>query len=340
MWPVETTRLIGPGARLLSSHPRSPLEKPRTPSRGMHNSTLFMATPGPPDRTPRRFSEPALRPLWMAASFAVLLYVCWMLLAGLFQPRLDWLAGTTFASRLLLYYLCLNGFVLALSAACLCLLDGESFRALGLWFHSNWFLQGLAGLAWGSGVISLTALALFLSRAVAVPPVSFRPSAHLVLLLAFLFLAATFEELTFRGYALQRLAVGLGPVAAACVSSALFGFAHSGNPQATLLSTLNTMLAGIFLAAARLRSRALWMPIGLHFGWNLFLGPVFSFPVSGYAFGAKELAAHAVVPLWLTGGAYGPEGSAALTAILVAAILLLLRLPLPVASLGPQSEVD
>jgi len=263
-----------------------------------------------------------------------------MLLAGLFQPRLGWFTGTAFASRLLLYYLCLDGFALALSAAYLCLLDGESFRALGLWFHSKWFLQAIAGLAWGSGVISVTALLLFLARAAAFPAMSIRSSPHLILLAAFLFLSATFEELTFRGYALQRLAEVLGPVAASCVSSALFGLAHYGNPQATLLSTLNTVFAGILLAAARLRSRALWMPIGLHFGWNLFLGPVFSFPVSGYAFGAKALAAPAAAPLWLTGGAYGPEGSAALTGILLAAILLLLRLPLPMASLGSQSEVD
>jgi len=297
----------------------------------MRDSTLFTAIPGPPASAGRRPSEPALRSLWQAASFSVLLYVGWMLLAGLFQPRLDWFAGTAFAPRLLLYYLCLDGFALALSAAYLCLLDSERFRALGLSFHSKWFLQSIAGLAWGSGVISVTAFLLFLWRALTLPSIAFNLSLHLILLVAFLFLAATFEELTFRGYALQRLSEVLGPVAAACLSSALFGLAHYGNPQATLLSTFNTALAGILLAAARLRSRALWMPIGLHFGWNLFLGPVFSFPVSGYAFGGRALAAPIRVPLWLTGGAYGPEGSVVLTAVLLAAILLFLSLPLPSA---------
>ncbi|HKO03099.1 MAG TPA: CPBP family glutamic-type intramembrane protease, partial [Candidatus Acidoferrales bacterium] len=107
----------------------------------------------------------------------------------------------------------------------------------------------------------------------------------------------------------------------------------------TLLSTLNTALAGLLLATARLRSRALWMPIGLHFAWNLFLGPVFSFPVSGYAFGAAGTSSPPAVPPWLSGGAYGPEGSAALTGILVAAILLLLRLPLPIPSPRTRSEL-
>jgi membrane protease YdiL (CAAX protease family) len=306
----------------------------------MSESTLFAASPGPPTRAPLDPREPALRPLWKAASFSVLLYVGWMLLAGLYQPRLEWLAATGSAPRLLLYYLCLDGFVLALSAAYLCLLDGESFRALGLWFHSGWLSQAIRGMAWGSGVISCTALLLFLSRAAAFPSVASGPLTHLILLTAFLFLAATFEELTFRGYAFQRVAQVLGPAAAAGVSSALFGFAHYGNPQATLLSTLNTALAGVLLAAARLRGRALWMPIGLHFGWNLFLGPVFSFPVSGYVFGANGPAAFPAIPVWLTGGSYGPEGSAALTGIVLVAILLILRRPLPIASPGSESEVD
>jgi len=270
----------------------------------------------------------------------VLLYVGWMLLAGLFQPRLEWFAGTRFSFRLLSYYLSLDGFALGLSAAYLCVLDGDSFAALGLRFHSRWFRQALAGMAWGAGVISATALLLSLFRAAAFPSLAPSSLPHFVLLASFLFLAAAFEELTFRGYALQRVSQACGPVVAAGVSSALFGFAHYGNPQATLLSTLNTALAGVLLAVARLRSRALWMPIGLHFAWNLFLGPVFSFPVSGYAFGAGKTSAPLAVPSWLSGGAYGPEGSAALTGILAAAILLLLRLPLPMASNGSHSEVD
>jgi CAAX protease family protein len=306
----------------------------------MRDSTQSTAAPHPPARSPRRLSEPALRPLWQAASFAVLLYVGWMLLAGLFQPRLEWIADPAFAPRLLLCYLCLDGFALALSAAYLCLLGGENFSLLGLSLHSKWLLQTIVGFAWGSGVISATAFLLLLARAVKFPSIPSSSSPQIALLAAFLFLAAMFEELTFRGYALQRLAQALGPLAAVAVSSALFGVAHYGNPQATPLSTFNTVLAGVLLASARLRSRALWMPIGLHFGWNFFLGPVFSFPVSGYAFGVRRLADSAAVPQWLTGGAYGPEGSAALTAILLAAILLLLRLPIPISSLGPQSEVD
>jgi len=124
------------------------------------------------------------------------------------------------------------------------------------------------------------------------------------------------------------------------LTSLLFGLAHYGNPEATSLSTLNTVLAGVLLAVARFRSRALWMPIGLHFSWNFFLGPVFSFPVSGFTFGMESLASSSTAPVWFTGGAYGPEGGAALTAILAGGILLAMRLPAPVASLGAGSGVD
>jgi membrane protease YdiL (CAAX protease family) len=306
----------------------------------MSEDTSVAAISKSPASTPSRPPEPALRPLWEAASFSVLLYVGWMFLAGLFQPRLEWFGRTGLDTQSLLYYLCLNGFVLVLSAAYLRGFDGSSLRALGLWFDRGWFRQASVGTAWGAGVISGTALLLVVTRAASFASVASGPLSRVLRLAAFLFLAAAFEELVFRGYAFQRLAAALGPVAAAFAASAAFGVAHYANPQATLLSTLNTTLAGLLLATARVRSRALWMPIGLHFGWNLFLGPVFSFPVSGYTFGAGGVPAPPAGPIWLTGGAYGPEGGAALTGILAAAIPMLLRFPVPLASLGAKSEVN
>jgi hypothetical protein len=278
-------------------------------------------------------------PLWRAASFAALLYAGWMLLGGLFQPRIDWFAGARLDPRPLLYYGCLDGFTLALSAAFLCGLEGHRLHSLGLGLDPGWLRQAGAGMGWGSAVITGTFLLLVASGA-AVFSSSLLALTHALPLIGFLFLAAIFEELAFRGYVLQRAAQVLGPVIAGSLSSLLFGFAHSGNPQASLLSILNTVLAGGLLAIARVRSRALWMPIGLHFGWNFFLGPVFSFPVSGYTFGRAGLSPPTPGPMWLSGGAYGPEGGAALTAILVLALPLALRLPLPVASLGTDSGVD
>jgi membrane protease YdiL (CAAX protease family) len=262
-----------------------------------------------------------------AACFSALLYFGWMLLAGWFHPSLEWLAGETGSARsLLLYFFCLDGFALALSAAFLRALDGQRFRALGLWLFPRWWRQVAVGTVVGAAVISVVALAVARWRSPgtlgAVPG-----SGRLPVLLAFLLLAAAFEELMFRGYAWQRLADALGAVSATVISSLLFGLAHAANPRATLLSIGNTVLAGVLMCVARARSRALWMPLGLHFAWNLFLGIVFRYPVSGYRFSGSAGGNLRAASDWLTGGAYGLEGSAVLTGVAALGILLLARCP-------------
>ena len=95
---------------------------------------------------------------------------------------------------------------------------------------------------------------------------------------------ALLEEAMFRGYPFQRLVEAVGPVWAVVALSALFGAAHLGNPNASgVLSWafLNTIAIGVLLALAYLRTRTLWLPFGIHFGWNFALGFVFGLPVSG-----------------------------------------------------------
>jgi membrane protease YdiL (CAAX protease family) len=122
-----------------------------------------------------------------------------------------------------------------------------------------------------------------------------------------LFIAVGFyEELLSRGYHLQNLEEGTNTFWAVLISSAIFGIGHLANPNANLLSTLGLMAAGVYLAFGFLRTRQLWLPVGLHIGWNFFLGPVFGFPVSGLdAFHLLELNVSG--PELFTGGAFGPE---------------------------------
>ena len=271
--------------------------------------------------------ESFLHPLSLAGSFGVFLYLGWMLLARAFHLQTGWFAGAGWHWTPLVYYCCLDAFALALSAAFLCGFDGRSFRLLGLAIFPGCFRHAMVGLGCGVCVISLATLLLQLTHADDVVLFAARSGGSVLFLVCFLVLAAAFEEMAFRGYALARAADSVGPVVACLVSSALFGFAHSANPQATLLSTANTALAGVLLSIARLRSGALWMPIALHFAWNFSLGAVFSFPVSGLALGATRFSSPGPGPMWLTGGAYGPEASVLLTAALAVAIPLLLRYP-------------
>ncbi len=194
--------------------------------------------------------------------------------------------------------------------------DRRSFRTVGLWFYPGWGREVARGVGIGAGLIILVVAVLVAARGVAYRGLADLDSSSVLRLVgtgAMMVLAAAFEEIAFRGYAFQRLVDSIGALGAVVVSSGLFGAAHLWNPSATAFSTANTLLAGVLLSVAYLRTRALWLPIGLHWGWNFFLGQVFSLPVSGINFGPTMLRPQLIGAKWLTGGAYGPEGSAALT---------------------------
>jgi membrane protease YdiL (CAAX protease family) len=116
------------------------------------------------------------------------------------------------------------------------------------------------------------------------------------------------EELLSRGYHLQTLESGLNTFWAVLLSSAVFGVMHLGNPNAESkwFVTIGILLAGIFLAYGYLRTRQLWLPIGLHIGWNFFEGAVFGFPVSGLSTYRLTRVSIDGPKLW-TGGSFGPE---------------------------------
>jgi len=132
------------------------------------------------------------------------------------------------------------------------------------------------------------------------------------------------EELLSRGYHLQTIASGINLFWGVIISSAVFGLVHLGNPHATWISAAGIFFAGAYLAYAYIRTRQLWLPIGLHIGWNFFEGVVFGFPVSGLdIYALTRIQVHGP-ELW-TGGPFGPEaGLIVLPALLVGAGLIYL----------------
>ncbi len=125
------------------------------------------------------------------------------------------------------------------------------------------------------------------------------------------------EELWMRGYWLQNLADGINVPWAVFLSSAVFGLLHLGNPNATWVSALGILVAGVFLALPWVWMRRLWLSIGLHLGWNFFEGVVFGFPVSGIDT-FRLITPSIRGPVLWTGGAFGPEAGL----VLLPAILL------------------
>ncbi len=141
-----------------------------------------------------------------------------------------------------------------------------------------------------------------------------------------LLFGAVGEEMMFRGYAFQILALAIGEYATVLPMGVLFGLAHMNNLHITGLAILNTVLWGVLLGVAYLRSRDLWLPIGLHFGWNWAL-PLLGVNLSGFTMEVTGRALHPdESPLW-TGGAYGPEGGLFTTIMVAALFAAVLRAP-------------
>jgi membrane protease YdiL (CAAX protease family) len=144
---------------------------------------------------------------------------------------------------------------------------------------------------------------------------------------AAIFVAAAGEEMMFRGYAFQILIEKLGAWATLLPVAILFGLVHSSNPHVTWLAVSNTILWGVILGYAFLRSHDLWLPIGLHFGWNAVL-PLFGVNLSGLTIDVTRYEYRwDVLPLW-SGGAYGPEGGLLTTIFALALFYALVRLPI------------
>jgi membrane protease YdiL (CAAX protease family) len=159
-----------------------------------------------------------------------------------------------------------------------------------------------------------------------VPNEYFRwPSAVFVSIV--LLFGAVGEEMLFRGYMFQVLVKAIGPFATILPMSVLFGLAHSDNLNFSWLALLNTVLWGIVLGYAFLLSGDLWLPIGLHFGWNWTL-PWLGANLSGFTMGVTGYSMHwKVGELW-SGGAYGPEGGLLTTVTVVAVFFYLQRTPI------------
>jgi uncharacterized protein len=137
-------------------------------------------------------------------------------------------------------------------------------------------------------------------------------------------LSGVLEEVVMRGVVFRILEHSLGSWIALAISAAIFGLLHLLNPGATLLNAGAVMVeAGVLLAAAYMLTRRLWFCIGIHIAWNFTEGGVFSAAVSG---GQTKglLQAKVSGATWLTGGAFGAEGSVVAVTICTAAGLVLL----------------
>ena len=182
------------------------------------------------------------------------------------------------------------------------------------------------GAALGWGLVVLAVLPMAVAGTLHVQFWT-QPRAFGLLLLNLLTLAVATvaEEVAFRGYSYRRLIEAIGPIAATTLMSLLFGLGHVLNPGATWASTLVTILAGVLLSVAWLRTHALWLGWGVHFAWNASMGILFGLPISGINDFASIVQTRAFGRPWLTGGDYGPEGAGFTVIVLLIGIAVLVR---------------
>jgi hypothetical protein len=248
-------------------------------------------------------------------------------LAGALTPQSDSLRRFDLFYRPLLLVFLLAGFGILILH--LDRVPGNPLAAMGLARRPPWLRDLWVGSLLGSGTVALAVavIAIFgtLTIRVALTARTVQLAAAVIVVLI---TGAAAEEVSFRGYPFQRLIEAIGARLAVVVSSALFGAVHLLNPHASLWGFLNTVLVGVLLALAYLRTRSLWMPIAIHFAWNATLGLVFGLPVSGLTEFSVITRARTGGPLWLTGGDYGIEASLMGAAAIVLGIgLLLLFVP-------------
>ena len=275
----------------------------------MTSQTSLPESPKPPNH----ILSIVIRVVFFMAAVTVGLLLTTAPLVGLFGPVV---AGTI--------GLCATG--LAANLLTMRIFDRRPLVDIGLPMNRaslyNLGLGLLLGI--GTAALMLTAPLLAGTGHLVTRPNAETDYVSLLFYLFALFVAATGEELIFRGYAFQLLVQNLGPFGTILPVSVLFGFLHSSNPHSTGLGVANTMLWGILLGVAFLRSHDLWLPIGLHFGWNVVL-PLFGVNLSGLTIDiTRYYYRWDLAPLW-SGGSYGPEGGLLATVFIVALSAVLLR---------------
>jgi membrane protease YdiL (CAAX protease family) len=121
------------------------------------------------------------------------------------------------------------------------------------------------------------------------------------------------EELVFRAFLLGGLVALLrrGWALPLVISAAVFGAAHAVNENATILGVIGATIGGFVYGTAYIATERIWLPFGLHFGWNYAEGPIFGFAISGGVVRQPLVHLRTIGPPLVTGGSYGPEGGLA-----------------------------
>ena len=156
---------------------------------------------------------------------------------------------------------------------------------------------------------------------------SLEPILFILGLFPFWLLQGGTEEVATRGWLLTRIAARTNLPIAIAISSSLFGILHLGNAGVTFLSLLNIILDGVLAGLLFIYTDSIWLVVAQHGTWNYVQGNLLGFQVSGTGADASIFSfSMGSGPDWLTGGAFGAEGSIITTLVLLVSLVIVYRL--------------
>nr|WP_294784704.1 type II CAAX endopeptidase family protein [uncultured Flavobacterium sp.] len=192
-------------------------------------------------------------------------------------------------------------------------------------FAASGFISNvMAGIVIGFVLQALTILVIYLNGSYSVVEVN--PIRLILIPFALMFTVAIIEEVLVRGILFRIIEEKLGSYISLLISALIFGGLHLINPHSGFLSLLCITMAGSLFGAAFIYSRNLWLPIGIHFAWNFTQSGIFGAITSGNERTNSLITAKIQGSEFITGGAFGPEGSIQAVLFCTAATILILVL--------------
>lgn len=271
-----------------------------------------------------------LRKIWSVCWRIVVFLILW---GGLYAPGMfllaDGLESASAAERAeTRLYVELFG-VLAIAVAAWLMLrfvDGRTFGSLGFRLRRA-PRESAIGLLLGTAMVSLALVSLWLPGWVETIPLRGFSWRAIGLMAGAVLFNSAIQEVLCRGYFLQTVETRFDVTIALAASSAFFLLLHAGAvAEGGALAAINLFAAGWLLGLAYTATRNLWLPIGLHFSWNVLQGPVLGIAVSGQALDSGWQVLRLEGPVVLTGGDFGLEGGLVATAVTMMGIAFLVRL--------------
>ena len=267
--------------------------------------------------------------LWLSSELVGPFSIAIGYLTEFFSPGNGVASIQEFFYHYILYYELFSFvFILLLFILWVKVIEKNSLSTLGF-VKKNW----LKYLGWGilisllqMGVIALVyqvgGIGTFELNELSLEPILF-----ILGLFPFWLLQGGTEEVATRGWLLTRIAARTNLPLAIGISSSLFGILHLGNSGVTFTSLLNIVLDGVLAALLFIYTDSIWLVVAQHGTWNYVQGNLLGFQVSGTGADASIFSfTMGSGPDWLTGGAFGAEGSIITTLVLLVSVVIVYRL--------------